>query len=204
MKRFSLALALLFVLGVFAPTYAAGRSGKFEIGAYGGYSFGFGHFFKEDRWGDHYFIQNKATFSFGCKAKYGLTRVVALVGIVDYQSGKLESKTQSGLPSRNWHWIGYQINMMFFIMPDARTSPYITLGGGYYIRNKEYEDSRKGGINAGVGLEHLLRDDLALDAGARVHCVAFTGGPPVGGWYFHFDYATYVQVHVGLLYYFDV
>jgi hypothetical protein len=113
---------------------------------------------------------------------------------------------------RDWHWIGYQVNLMFFILPDAKPSPYITVGGGYYIwdKGKGYGKTGKGGINTGIGMEYFLRNHLALDAGLRFHCIAFEGGPDrpsadsvlPKGW--DFRAATYVQIYAGLTYYFGI
>jgi hypothetical protein len=195
MKKLSLLFALLFILSLFTSASAIDQKGKISIGGYGGYGFGFGDVFKKYEFGG-YSVQNKITFSFGAKVKYGLTPNIALAGAIDYQGGKSEAKGDfEGFDlsaSENWHWIGILANGVYFFTPEAKTCPYITAGGGFYIPSEEGADS-KPGVNAGVGVEHFFKPNLALDGGARFHMI-FTEDKST----------TYVQGLVGVTFYLGV
>jgi opacity protein-like surface antigen len=195
MKKLLVFVTLVMVIALVSSASAIGQKGKLSIGAYGGYGFGFGDVFKKYEFGE-YSVQNKITFSFGAKVKYGLTPNIALAGAIDYQGGKTEAKGDFmgfGLSgSENWHWIGILVNGVYFFTPEAKTCPYVTAGGGFYIPSQEGADS-KPGVNAGGGVEHFFKPNLALDAGARFHMI-FTEDKST----------TYVQVLVGMTYYLGV
>jgi opacity protein-like surface antigen len=195
MKKLTLLLAIVMILGLVVSASAIDQKGKVAIGAYGGYGFGFGDVFKKYEFGD-YSVQNKITFCFGAKVKYGLTPNVALAGAIDYQGGKAEAKGDfagfdlSG--SESWHWMAILANAVYVFSPEAKTSPYVTAGGGFYIPSQEGADS-KPGVNAGIGVEHFFQPNLALDAGARFHMI-FTEDKST----------TYAQILVGVIYYLGV
>lgn len=219
MKKLTCLLTVVMVLALITSASAIDQKGKFAIGGYGGYAFGFGDFFKKWEFGDLGSFQNKPTFSFGGKVKYGVTPNIALVGAVDYQLGNSEFEMNiPGMASisedESWNWIGILANVQYVLTPEAKTNPYFTAGGGFYIPD---EGDGKPGINAGVGVEHFFQDNLALDAGARFHMIFFeTGGDDVvedgdGGlsvtadedsesW----DNAMYVQLYIGIIFYLGV
>lgn len=193
MKRVTLLLVVVMILMLAVSASAIDQKGKFSLGAYGGYGFGFGDVFKKYDYG-LYSVQDKITFCFGAKIKYGLTPNVALAGAIDYQGVKTEAKGSFmgyGLTaSKNWHWMGILLNAVYVFSPAAKTSPYVTAGGGYYIPSLTGADS-KPGINAGIGVEHFFQPNLALDAGARFHMIMTKDKS-----------TTYVVGQVGLNYYF--
>jgi len=192
MKKLIALFTVLMFLALIGSAAAVDQKGKISLGAYGGYAFGFGDVFKKYEFAD-YSIQNKVTFCFGAKVKYGITPNIALAGAVDYQAGKAEAEGSFmgfGISeSESWHWIGILANAVYVMSPEAKTSPYFTAGGGFYIPSEEGADS-KPGINAGVGVEHFLQENVALDAGARFHMI-FTEDKST----------TYVQGLVGITYY---
>lgn len=202
MKKLSLLFTLLIVLGLFTSASAIDQKGKFALGGQLGYSFGFGDVFKERQFGYYdpeigfigYKFQNKVTFSFGAKVKYGLTPNLALMGALDYQGGKAEVKAAAGGfavgVSETYHWTGILANVLYSLSPEKKTAPYITGGGGFYIPS---EGDSKPGINVGGGVEHFFQNNLALDAGARFHMI-FTEDKST----------TYVNIYAGLNYYFGV
>jgi len=193
MKKLLVFVTLVMVIALVSSASAIDQKGKISIGAYGGYAFGFGDVFKKYEFGG-YSVQNKITFSFGAKVKYGLTPNIALAGAIDYQGGKTEAKGEIegfGISaSDTWHWMGILANGVYFFTPEAKTCPYVTAGGGFYIPD---EGDSKPGINLGGGVEHFFKPNLALDAGARFHMI-FTEDKST----------TYVQGLVGLTYYFGV
>ncbi len=197
MKKLRLLLMLVMVLSLISSASAIDQKGKLAIGGYGGYAFGFGDFFK--KWEFSFASwQNKPSFSFGGKIKYGLTPNIALVGTADYQAGKSEWEGSIGgsgfSGSDNWNWIGILANVMYVMNPEAKTNPYVTAGGGLYIPD---EGEGKPGFNAGLGVEHFFQDNLALDAGARFHMILFESDENGASW----DNGTYVQGYVGVLFY---
>jgi len=187
MKKVSIFLALLLVVILVSPSWAIDQTKKFAIGGYGGYSFGFGDVFKEYEFFGFKF-QNKVTFSFGAKAKYGFTRNFALCGAVDYQSTKTDVEFMGISESESGHWLGLLVNGFYTLSPEKKTCPYLTGGVGYYIPD---EGDSKPGINLGGGIEHFFQPNLALDAGARFHMI-FTEDKNT----------TYIQILAGLNYYF--
>ena len=195
MKKLLGLLTLVMVLFLVASASAIDQSGKLAIGGYGGYAFGFGDEFKEyERFGVT--CQNKVTFSFGAKAKYGFTSNLSVVGAVDYQSNKSEAEgtfefmgeSYPVSESETGHWLGVLVNGVYTLMPEETTCPYLTGGGGFYIPSTEADS--KPGINVGGGVEHFFQENLALDAGARFHMI-FTEG----------ESTTYVQIFVGMIFY---
>jgi hypothetical protein len=211
---FTVAMFLLLV----GSAAAVDQKGKIGVGAYGGYSVGFGDCFKKWEFGD-YSSQNKASFCFGGKGKYGLTPNISLMAAVEYQAGKWEG--EGTLPylgdvseSENWHWIAILANVQYVLMQEQKTTPYLIAGGGFYMPD---EGDSKPGINLGVGVEHFFQENLALDGGVRFHMIFSESGDDdvdydyngsglsfsaeddeEGGW----DNITYLQIHVGVIYYF--
>lgn len=195
MKKLTLLLAIVMILGLVASASAIDQKGKVAIGAYGGYGFGFGDVFKKYELGD-YSVQNKMTFCFGAKVKYGLTPNIAIAGAVDYHGGKSEAEGDflgfDISESESWHWMAIQANGIYHFSTEAKTCPYLTAGFGFYIPSEEGGDS-KPGANVGIGVEHFFKPNLALDAGARFHMI-FTEN----------DKTTYVVGLVGITYYLGV
>jgi opacity protein-like surface antigen len=195
MKKLLVFVTLVMVIALVSSASAIDQKGKISIGAYGGYAFGFGDVFKKYEILD-LSVQCKTTFSFGAKVKYGLTPNIAIAGAVDYQGIKCETKGSIlGMDvseSANSHWMAILANGVYFFTPEAKTCPYITAGGGFYIPSEKGADS-KPGVNAGGGVEHFFKPNLALDAGARFHMI-FTKDKST----------TYVQGLVGLTYYLGV
>jgi opacity protein-like surface antigen len=193
MKRVTLLLAIVMIFALAVSASAIDQKGKFSLGGYGGYGFGFGDVFKKVEFGN-YSVQNKITYCFGAKIKYGLTPNVALAGAIDYQGGTTDAKGDfEGFDlsaSETWHWMGILFNAVYVFSPEAKTSPYVTAGGGYYIPSEKGADS-KPGINAGIGVEHFFQPNLALDAGLRFHMIMTKDKS-----------TTYVVGLVGLNYYF--
>jgi opacity protein-like surface antigen len=195
MKKLALLMVVVMVFVLSVSALAIDQKGKVALGAYGGYGFGFGDVFKKVEIGP-YSIQNKMTFCFGAKVKYGLTPNIAIAGALDYHGGKSEAKGDfagfdvSG--SESWHWMAILANGIYHFSPEAKTCPYITAGLGYYIPSVESGDS-KPGVNAGVGLEHFFKPNLALDASARFHMI-FTEN----------NNTNYAMILVGLTYYLGV
>jgi opacity protein-like surface antigen len=193
MKKLLVFVTLVMVIALVSSASAIDQKGKISIGAYGGYAFGFGDVFKK-----YEFVgfseQCKATFCFGGKVKYGLTPNIAIAGAVEYQGEKCETKgSMLGIDiseSNNYHWITVMANGVYFFTPEAKTCPYVTAGGGFYIPD---EGDSKPGINLGGGVEHFFKPNLALDAGARFHMI-FTEDKST----------TYAQILVGLTYYLGV
>jgi hypothetical protein len=231
MKKIFGLITLVMVLALVSPASAVDQTGKFAVGGYGGYSFGFGDKFKEYEYMG-FTSQNKLNFSFGGKVKYGLTPNIALVGGVDYQSGKWEGKLAEYVPpelagggleesmndsesDESFNWIGILAGGMYVFSPEATTSPYVTAGGGFYVPD---EGDSKPGFNVGFGVEHFFQDNLALDGGARFHMIFFKsedesdgGGSGAGAGAAAsddeiptWDNATYVQIYVGLTFYLGV
>jgi opacity protein-like surface antigen len=202
MKKLSLLFALLFVLVSFTSASAADRAGKFAFGGCLGYSFGFGDVFQEQEFGYYdptlgfigYKFENKVSFSFGAKVKYGLNQNLALMGALHYQGGDAEVKATAGgysaSASEGYHWTGILANVLYTLSPEKRTCPYFTGGGGLYIPE---EGDSKPGINAGGGVEYFFQDNLALDAGARFHMI-FTEN----------ESTTYVNIYAGVNFYLGV
>jgi hypothetical protein len=193
MKKLLVLVTLVMVVALVSSASAINQKGKFSLGGYGGYAFGFGDEFKKyELLGSSW--QHKASFCFGAKVKYGVTPNIALAGAVDYQAIKYEVKgpLTEIEKSEDWHWMDILLNAVYVFSPEAKTSPYVTAGGGFYIPSLEGADS-KPGINAGIGVEHFLKPNLALDAGLRFHLILTEDKS-----------TTYVQGLVGLNYYFGV
>jgi hypothetical protein len=215
MKKLIALFTLVMFLALVGSAVAVDQKGRIGVGAYGGYGVGFGDFFKKWEFVDGSSYQNKLNFSFGGKVKYGLTPNVAIMGGVDYQSGKSECDMAGMSTSSNGHWIGILGDVQYVFMQEQTTNPYVTAGGGFYIPD---EGDSKPGINLGVGVEHFFQDNLAVDGGVRFHMVFFKSGDDdvvydgdgilsysadddeLESW----DNATYVQLHVGLIYYFGI
>jgi hypothetical protein len=195
MKKCLALFTLLMVIALVSSASAIDQKGKISIGAYGGYAFGFGDVFKKYEYSyplvGRFSEQFKTTFCFGAKVKYGVTPNIAIAGAVDYQGEKWESKGVIA-ESDNYHWITIMANGVYFFTPEAKTCPYITAGAGFYIPSEKGADS-KPGVNAGAGLEHFFKTNLALDAGARFHMI-FTKDKST----------TYAQILVGVTYYLGV
>jgi hypothetical protein len=191
MKKYIAISIMLVFLTLVSSAFAIDQSGRIAVGGYGGYSFGFGDVFKKYEEGD-FSYQNKAGFCYGGKIKYGLTPNLALVGAVDYQAVKFVTEGYGDifwdvLATEDWHWTGILLNLVCVISPEAKSSPYLTAGAGYYFPN---EDDGKSGFNAGLGMEHFFQDNLAVDVGARIH-VIFT----------EVMNTTYLQTYIGLNFY---
>jgi hypothetical protein len=202
MKKLSLLIGLLFVLGSFTSASALDQTGKFAVGGHFGYSFGFGDVFKEYEigyddpltgyWGLKY--QNKVTYSFWGNVKYGLNPNLALMAVVDYQAGDVEVTGTvgdiGGSVSDSYHWTSVLGDLLFNLSPDNKTCPYFFGGGGLYIPE---EGDSKPGINLGGGIEHFFQENLALDVGARYHMI-FTEEQKT----------NYLNVYAGVNYYLGV
>lgn len=190
MKKITTIFAIFLIIVLVAPSWAIDQTKKIAIGGYFGYGFGFGDMFKKHEiWNISW--QNKATFAFGAKAKYGLTNNFALVAALDYQATHAEVIDTFGIwtvGKENGHWLGLLVNGIYTFSPEKKTCPYLTGGVGYYIPD---EGDSKPGINLGGGVEHFFKPNLALDAGARFHMI-FTEE----------ENTTYVQIVAGLNYYF--
>jgi hypothetical protein len=213
MKKLVAVFTVIMLLVLVSSAFAIDQKGRIAFGGYGGYAVGFGDYFKS--WeSDYSSSQNKPNFSFGAKGKYGLTSNVAVVGAVEYQSGKWEWEQDiPGTPieseSDSWNWIGILANIQYVMMQEGTTSPYVTAGGGFYIPSQEGADS-KPGVNVGFGVEHFVGENIALDGGARFHMIFFKSENSVvedeygglsasmteesGSW----DNATYVQLFFGV------
>lgn len=195
MKKLALLMVVVMVLVSSVSALAIDQKGKISAGAYVGYGFGFGDIFKKYDYGI-YSLQNKMTFCFGAKVKYGLTPNIAIAGALDYHGAKTQATGNflgyavSG--SDTWHWMAIQANGLYYFSPAAKTCPYLTAGVGYYIPSQSGADS-KPGINAGVGMEHFFQPYLALDANARFHMI-FTKDKST----------TYGMILAGVTYYFGV
>jgi opacity protein-like surface antigen len=191
MKKISLLFILLFVLGSFASASAIDQTGKFAIGGYAGYAFGFGDAFKDYDFG-YYSYKNKLTFCLGAKVKYGFKPNLALVGALDYQAGDVDVELKvPGFAygaSESYDWTAILGNVLYSFSPEKKTIPNLTGGVGLYM-----DGDTEMGINLGGGVEHFFQDNLALDAGARFHMI-FTEG----------ESTTYLQFLVGVMYYFGV
>jgi hypothetical protein len=201
MKKLSLLICLLFVLGSFTSASALDQTGKFAVGGHFGYSFGFGDAFKKYEvvngdvstgyWESK--CQNKVTYSFWGNVKYGLNPNLALMAVVDYQAGDVEVTGTvgdiGGSVSDSYHWTSVLGNLLFNLSPEKNTCPYFTGGGGLYMN----EDVSKPGVNLGGGIEHFFQENLALDVGTRFHMI-FTEGQKT----------NYLNAYVGLNYYLGV
>ncbi len=215
MKKLIALFTLVMFLALVGSAVAVDQKGRIGAGVYGGYGVGFGDFFKKWEF-DGSSYQNKLNFSFGGKVKYGLTPNIAIMGGVDYQSGKSECDCAGMSESSSGHWIGILADVQYVFMQEQTTNPYVTAGGGFYIPN---EGDSKPGINLGVGVEHFFQENLAVDGGVRFHMVFFKSADDevvydgdgilsysadddatVESW----DNATYVQLHLGLIYYFGI
>ena len=202
MKKLTLLLAIVMILGLVVSASAIDQKGKVAISGYAGYGMGFGDAFKDVKVGYDdpdlgfigYSFKNKLTFAFGGKVSYGLTPNLALVGALDYQAGKAEVKVSAGGfgagASESYHWMAILANIKYVLTPEAKTCPYLTVGGGFYMPE---EGDSKPGVNGGIGLEHFFQPNLALDAGARFHMI-FTEDKST----------TYAQILVGVIYYLGV
>jgi hypothetical protein len=197
MKKLSIVLGLLFILGLFSSASAIDQTGKFAIGGHFGYSFGFGEVFDEYEWGEYWGTeywgvkyQNKVTYSFLGNVKYWLSPNWALLGALDYQAGDVEvtgsvADFSTGI-SESYDWTGILANIVYNISPNNKTCPYFGGGGGIYLS----DDVTEPGINLCGGIEHFFQSNLALDVGARYH------------WIFTEENSTnYLNVYAGINYY---
>jgi len=198
MKKLSLLIGLLFVLGSFTSASALDQTGKFAVGGHFGYSFGFGDAFKEYKWSDEglptgyeeSMRQNKVTYSFWGNVRYGLNPNWAVMAVVDYQAGDVDVTgivgDVSGRVEDTYNWTGVLGNLLFNLTPEKNTCPYFCGGGGVYINDNVTEP----GVNLGGGIEHFFQENLALDVGTRYHMI------------FTEDQKTnYLNIYVGLNYY---
>ena len=201
MKKLSLLIGLLFVLGSFASASAMDQTGKWAVGGHLGYSFGFGDAFKEYQWNsgdlltgyEEFAYQNKVTYSFWGNIRYGLNPNWTMMAVVDYQAGDVDLTGTvgdiTGNISDTYHWTGVLGNLLFNVTPEKNTCPYFFGGGGLYIPN---EGDSKPGINLGGGIEHFFQENLALDFGTRFHTI-FTED----------QNTNYLNVYAGFNYYFS-
>ena len=201
MKKLSLLIGLLFVLGSFASASAMDQTGKWAVGGHAGYSFGFGDAFKEYQWNsgdlltgyEEFAYQNKVTYSFWGNIRYGLNPNWTMMAVVDYQAGDVDLTGTvgdiTGNISDTYHWTGVLGNLLFNVTPEKNTCPYFFGGGGLYIPN---EGDSKPGINLGGGIEHFFQENLALDFGTRFHTI-FTED----------QNTNYLNVYAGFNYYFS-
>ena len=201
MKKLSLLIGLLFVLGSFASASAMDQTGKWAVGGHLGYSFGFGDAFKEYQWNSGDLLtgyeesayQNKVTYSFWGNIRYGLNPNWTMMAVVDYQAGDVDLTGTvgdiTGNISDTYHWTGVLGNLLFNVTPEKNTCPYFFGGGGLYIPN---EGDSKPGINLGGGIEHFFQENLALDFGTRFHTI-FTED----------QNTNYLNVYAGFNYYFS-
>jgi hypothetical protein len=198
MKKLTILLSLVFVLGLVGSASAVDQAGKFGIGAHFGYSFGFGEVFDEyewgGTWGSEYWgvkYQNKVTYSFLADVKYWVNSNWALWGAVDYQAGDVEvTGSVAGFStgvSESYDWTAITGNALYNFTPQNKTCPYLTAGGGIYMS----DDLSEPGVNFGAGIEHFFKNNLALDAGARYHMI-FTEE----------NSTNYVNAYAGINYYF--
>jgi hypothetical protein len=201
MKKLSIFVGILFILGSFSSAVAIDRTGTFAVGGHCGYSFGFGNIFDKyevsgyelglGSWSASY--QNKVTYSFWGNVRYGLNPNWTLMASVDYQAGDVEASADivglGGSVSDSYHWTSILGNALVTLTPEKNTCPYFTFGGGIYFN----EDISKPGVNLGGGIEHFFQENLALDAGARYHMI-FTEN----------DNTNYLNVYGGINYYIGV
>ncbi len=205
MRKLSLFFTLLFIVILVAPASAIDKTGKIAIGGYAGYSFGFGDVFKKqgfDTYWYNYSYQSKVTFSLGALIKYGLTKNIAVSLALNYQRTKREAEYSYGTYnesiSTGGHWPALLVNGILILIPERKTCPYLTGGGGLYIqsvkRGEDYswdtDPDPHPGINLGGGVEHFLQNDLALDGGARLHLI-----------FMQDKMATYLQLYAGVNFY---
>ena len=199
MKKITPLFTLVLVLTLATSVSAIDQKGKWALGGYAGYAFGFGDAFKEYSVGwygeDSYgwSVKNKLTFCLGAKVKYGLAPKLSLVGNLDYQAGDVDVKAKvPGLfaytGSASYDWTAILGNIEYTLSPEKKTTPTLTGGLGFYM-----DGDTKLGMNVGGGIEHFFQNNLALDAGARFHMI-FTEG----------ESTTYLQIRAGLNYYFGV
>ncbi len=200
MKKLCALFALVMILVLTTSALAIDHTGKFAIGGYAGYAFGFGDAFKDHEFGYYvpgygfygWSVKNKLTYCVGAKAKYGLSPKLALVGALDYQAGDVEVKAAGSMAafggSTSYDWTAILGNVLYTLSPEKKTTPNLTGGVGFYM-----DGDTKLGINVGGGVEHFFQDNLSLDAGARFHMV-FTEG----------ESTTYLQIFAGVMYYLGV
>ncbi len=201
MKKLTILVGVLFVLGSFGSAAAIDRTGTFSVGGHCGYSFGFGDTFEKyeisgyelglGSWSANY--QNKVTYSFWGNVKYGLNPNWALMASIDYQAGDVEASANigslGGSIGDSYHWTSALANVVVTLSPEKHTCPYFTFGGGMYF-NDDYSEP---GINLGGGIEHFVQDNLALDMGTRYHMI-FTES----------NNTNYLNIYGGINYYFGV
>jgi hypothetical protein len=197
MRNFSVFLVLVMILTLTSSANAIDQTGRFSIGGYLGYAFGFGDAFEDQEVGYYHpqrgFVswsyENDLSFCLGAKIKYGLNSNWALEGGLDYQSGDVDVKVATGVVAygvdRSYDWTAILSNMVYTLSPDKKTTPNLTGGLGIYM-----DGGTELGINLGGGIEHFFQDNLSLDAGARFHMI-FKGGSDI----------TYLQIRAGVLYY---
>jgi hypothetical protein len=200
MKKLFALLAVVMMLFVFSSASAMDNTGKWAAGGYLGYSFGFGDAFKEHQFGypipgsgfSSYSFQNKLGFCLGAQVKYGLKPKMDLVGNLDYQAGSVDVKGGAGGYSYDagdsYDFTAILGNVLYTFSPEKKTTPNVTGGVGLYM-----DGDTNLGINLGGGIEHLLKKNLTLDAGARFHMIFSEG-----------DKTTYLQIRAGVMYYFGV
>ena len=186
MKKLTILISLIFILGMFTSASAIDRTGTFAVGGHVGYSFGFGDAFNEMEWTEQW-----GTSNWGFK--YGVTPNLALMACVDYRAGDMDVSGTfggyTGSASATYDWTNVTGNAVITFSPEKNTCPYLTFGTGIYFS----EDVSKPGINLGGGIEHFFQENLAFDAGTRYHMI-FTEG----------QNTNYLNVYAGLNYYIGV
>jgi opacity protein-like surface antigen len=208
MKKTLIWFTLIMVLIVFGSASAATKStrsssgyggGKWALGGYVGYAFGFGDAFQDFEVGyrDPYtgeFVgiswENKLTFNLGAKVKYRYSPKLSFVGDLDYQAGDVDFKAGAGGyhygVSDSYDFTAILADAVYTLSPEKVTTPYLNGGLGIYM-----DGDTNLGMNFGGGIEHFFQDNLALDVAAMFHII-FTSGQST----------TYIQIKGGLNYYF--
>lgn len=178
MKKLPLLFTVLFVMGSFTSAFAIDQTGKFAWGGTLGYSFGSGDAFIKYREYEHWcnYRTYEVNFSLGMKVKYGINRNFAVAGIIEVQSGELTEKRGflgHPLDHKSYDWLNLLGSAIFSLSPEEKIVPY--LGGGVGLYAPWGETGPLGhqiaylGIHGGGGMEYFLKDNLALDVGARFH-----------------------------------
>lgn len=223
MRKSVTGLAALLVLLIAAPTFAIDLKGMFSAGVYGGYGLGFGDPFKDiDEDFTDYTFKNTSDlrFAFGGHVRYFFSSNMGVTGGVDYQTWKFETTQtyKNVLPKRSAfaadssitdkseeHLLVVTADLTYLISPESMTIPYVMAGPGIYIPSADSSDT-KVGFNAGLGVFHFFTPVFALDAGGKFHMVPSAydvvthdeQGNPISDT----KALTYVQVYVGLSYFF--
>jgi opacity protein-like surface antigen len=202
MKKWSLLFSILLVVGSFSSTLAVDQTGKFSLGGTVGYSLGLGDAFTEYK---DYELRSqyrtyKVNFSLGIKFNYGISRNFAIGGIIEGQSGELTEKNYYGIVNhRSYDWLNLLANVDFRLSQEEKIVPYLGGGIGFYVAEEndlQGEQIAVVGIHIGGGMEYFLKNNLALDVGARFHrifngIVRYTDFPEDKN-------ITYINIYAGL------